>query len=231
MSNSQDWLEKTPKWVWYSFIPTFGGLAIIYAGNKAKAPKWFWSGVGFVALGILLSSSELIAIIWLAQIGTAFYLKKNYLIKTASEGLPINNIDTATIIAKNKGKIDINNCTQDDLVYRLGLPIVYANDIQSLAQEGYIFTYIEELSEVAEIPDSYLKKIEPLIVFSYDLNKEVDVSWRRLNSFGLDELIACNVEASAAQKIVAERTNGTYKSLIDVRKRTGIPISVYQHLI
>ncbi len=230
MSN-QDSLEKTPQWIWYSFIPTFGGLAITYAGNKTKTSKWIWSGVGFVALSILLSSTELIAIIWLAQIGTAFYLKKNYLIKTSAKRLPRKDVYTARLIAKNKRRIDINNCTQNDLVYTLNLPIVYANDIQALLQEGYIFTHLEELSEVAGIPENYLKKIEPLIAFSYDIHKEADVSWRRLNYWSLEELIACNIEPSAAQKIIEERANGTYKSLIDVRKRTGIPINLYRHLV
>ena len=231
MSNSQDWLEKTPKWVWYSFIPTFGGLAITYAGKKSKTPKWIGYGVGFFTLGIILSSTELIAIVWLAQIGTAFYLKKNYLIKTASKGMPINNADIAKLIAQNKGQIDINNCSQDDLVYTLGLPIVYANDIHSLSQEGYIFTYIEELSEVAGVPENYLRKIEPLITFSYDIHKEADISWRRLNSLSFNELIACNIEESVAKKIITERTKGVFKSLIDVKNRTGIPLSAYKHLM
>ncbi|MGF1539885.1 MAG: helix-hairpin-helix domain-containing protein [Pleurocapsa sp.] len=229
MSN-QDQLEKTPNWVWYSFIPTFGGLAITYAGNKTKTSKWVWLGVGFVASSVLLST-ELIAVIWLAQIGTAFYLKKNYLIKTSGKQISTNDVYTARVIAKNQEQVDINNCTQNDLVYTLGLPIVYANDIKALVQEGYIFTYLEELSEVAGIPENYLKKIEPLITFSYDINKEADISWRRLNTLSLNDLIACNIEPSAAQKIIEERKNGTYKSLIDVRKRTGIPINIYQHLV
>lgn len=231
MSNTQNKLKKIPQWIWYSLIPTFGSLAIIYAGNKAKIPKWIYIGIGFLVFSILLSSSKLIIFVWLAQITTAFSFKKIYLIRTASKRLSINDLDNAKLIAQHQGKIELNSCSQDDLVYTLGLPIVYANDILSLAREGYIFTHLEELTEVAGIPASYLQKIEPLITFHYDLHKEADVSWRRLNSCSLNELIAYNIETSVAERIVTERTKGAYKSLIDVRKRTGIPLSAYRHLM
>ena len=141
------------------------------------------------------------------------------------------NLNRIRRTAKNQAKIDINSCSHDELVHKLGLPIVYANDLKSLAQEGYIFTHLEELSEVAGIPESYLKQIEPLIAFHYNIHKESDVSWRRLNSFSVDELVACNLEETTAEKIVSERNKGIYKSLIDVRKRTGIPLNIYKHLL
>ena len=76
MSDSQDYPIKNSKWVWYSFIPAFGGLAISYAGNKTNNNKWIWFGIGFLASSVLLASTELIAIIWLAQVGNCFSFKK-----------------------------------------------------------------------------------------------------------------------------------------------------------
>ena len=62
-------------------------------------------------------------------------------------------------MADKKGKIDINQCTKDQMVYDLGLSIIYANDIEILRNEGYIFTDIDELAEVVGIPESVLRRI------------------------------------------------------------------------
>lgn len=234
MSNNYNWFDRIPQWLWYSFIPLFGGASLIYAGWKAKTNSWMAMGGGLIVASLFLSSvfPASVYLIWGGQIFLAFKLKQDYLIKTAPKGVQIPSTKIAYLLAENQGQVDINNCSKDDIVYRLGLPIVYANDIEMLRHEGYIFTDMEELAEVAGIPEHILHRIEPLIVFRYDLRKETDVSWRRLNSYSVAELINHGVDANSANKIILERNeNGQYKSLLDVRKRTKIPIHVYRHLV
>lgn len=231
MSSFSNWLHRIPNWVWFSCIPTFGGFAIVYAGNKTKTPAWIWLGLGFFGVSLIVSSSGLMPYIWFAQIGTAFYLKKRFLLKTAPRGFAIPDRETAQFFAETKGKIDINACSKDQLVYDLGLPIVYANDIEAVLNEGYLFTHLEELSEIAGLPENYLRKLEPLITFGYDLNKEADVSWRCLNTASQKELLSYGIGEDIAQKLVEERQkNGSYRSLIEVKRRTGLPLSYYSHL-
>jgi DNA uptake protein ComE-like DNA-binding protein len=226
------WLKQTPTWFKYAFIPVFGGLAIAYAGDRAKVRIWTNIGLVLTFASIVLFHSEATIGLWLVQVMVALSIKKTFLQKTLPPGIPIIDVETAKIVAQNQGKIEINTCSKNDLVYRLNLPIVYANNIESLRHEGYIFTYLEELSELAEIPPHYLPRLEPLVTFSYDYKQETDFSWRRLNSYSVEELINCDINPEAAAKIVSERNSGgAYKSLIDVRNRTGIPISVYKHLV
>lgn len=225
--------NKIPPWVWFSFIPVFGGLAIAYAGNKVGRTNWILLGIAFTALSIILASTELAAIIWLAQIGTAFYLKPQFsLPATTAKLLTIPDRETAKLIANKKGQLDINTCSKNELVYDLGLPIAYANDLESIRNEGYMFTSIEELHEIAGIPENYLRNIEPLVTFGYHLYKEADVSWRRLNSYSVAELIEAGISTDIAEKIITERDkNGYYRSVIEVKNRTGIPLRYYQKLI
>lgn len=230
--SKNNWFEQIPSWIWISFIPVFGGIAHIYAGWKGKKKPWMVWGSSFIAGSIIIGSlsPQLNLLVWLGQIITAFMFRREYLIATAPKGVLIPSSQVALLMAEKKGQIDINQCTKDEIVYDLGLSIVYANDIALMRNEGYVFTDINELSDIVGIPESTLRRIEPLIVFRYYDHKEV--SWQRLNSSSVEELINHGIEPVNAEKIVAERTNrGTYKSLIDVRKRTGIPISVYQHLV
>lgn len=232
MSDLNHWLKKNPAWVWWSFFPVLGGLAITYAGNKSNTSNWVWLGIGITGTALILSSTQLTLLIWILQIVIAFSLKKRFLVKTLPRGVSITDYETAQLMAEIHGKIDINNCSKDELVYRLGLPIVYANDIESVRNEGHIFTHLEELSELAGIPETHLKRIEPLIIFTYDINKEFDVSWRQLNRLSKTELIASGIDDIVAQKIINERNkNGLYSSLIDVKRRTGFPLSCYRHLL
>ncbi|GEM_PF-450053 len=133
---------------------------------------------------------------------------------------------------KIKEKVDINNCSKNDLVYKLRLPIIYANDIDSLRNEGYIFTAIDELEYIVGIPPHYVRKIANLVIFSLDYKKEAEYSWRKLNSLSVEELMTFNLSLDHAQIIVKERNQrGKYKSLLEVKKRTGIPLEIYNHLV
>ncbi len=233
MSQDLYWLRQTPSWVWYSFIPYFGGLSICYAGQKINMRSWIGWGAGFTLAAIALSSSANFGtLVWIAQIVTAFTLKKRYLIKTAPRGLLVPATATnAEELANVRGQIDINECTKDDMVRILGLPIVYANDIESLQNEGYLFTHAEELSEIAGVPESHVRRIAPMICFSYNYQKESQFSWKRLNSLSPEELIENGLDRLVAETIVTERqSKGVYKSVVDVKRRTGLPFDSYRHI-
>lgn len=129
-------------------------------------------------------------------------------------------------------KIDINTCSKHEMVYRLGLPIVYANDIERLRHEGYQLTSIEDLWEVVGIPEATARRIEPRLVFRYSLQGEAAGSWRRLNTYSVPELIACGLEDTLAYRIVEEREQrGPFRSPVDARRRVGLDLQRYQRLL
>jgi DNA uptake protein ComE-like DNA-binding protein len=234
MSDPALWLKRTPVWVWCAFIPTFGGLSIAYAGRQSRTPEWFYLGLGVCAAAIALSQYPIAAFIWVFQIIAAFSLKEKYLLKTlpTSSYSTLTDHRTAQLLADAHGQLDLNTCSKDEMIRRLGLPIVYANDIDAIRTEGYMFTYLEELSEIAGLPESYLHKLQPLITFSYDIRKEDYFSWRRMNTCSVPELMAFGVTEEIAGAIVTERlTHGDYKSVIEVKKRTGLPFRAYQSLM
>lgn len=232
MSQSKSWFQQTPAWVWLSLIPTLGGFAIAYAGYKSKTNTWIVIGISTSVLALALSANSLAVVIWLAQIGLAFYLKTSYLVKTYPKNLPIpEEQELAKLVASTRDQVDINECSKHELVNYLGLPIVYANNIESLMNEGYVFTHVEELIEIAGIPEKQVARITPLITFGYNYKKEADFSWKRLNTYSTEELITCGLDGAIAEQIVAERQQrGEYKSLIDVKQRTGLPFTTYRHI-
>ncbi|MBN3885142.1 MAG: helix-hairpin-helix domain-containing protein [Nostoc sp. JL34] len=232
MSQSKSWFQQTPAWVWLSLIPTLGGFAIAYAGYKSKTKTWIGIGIIIPTLALALSANSLAFVIWIAQIGVAFYLKKAFLVKMYPKNLPVpEEQELANLVATTRDKVDINECSKHELVNYLGLPIVYANNIESLMNEGYVFTHVEELIEIAGIPEKQVTRITPLITFGYNYRKEADFSWKRLNTYSTDELITCGLDGAIAEQIVAERQQrGEYKSLIDVKQRTGLPFTTYRHI-
>lgn len=234
--SSLSWFEQKPQWLWWSLLPVLGGLAIAYAGHKTNTKSWLVLGGSIAAASLILLSNSILAVplwpIWLAQVGLAFYLKKSFLVKTYPKTLPLpQNTELALAIAEGRGKLDLNECSKHDMVYGLGLPIVYANDIESLRNEGYIFTDAEELSELVGVPEATVARIAPLIACSYDYRKEADFSWRRLNANSAEELIGFGLEPKVAEKIVAERERGDYKSVADVKRRTGLPLRAYRQIV
>jgi DNA uptake protein ComE-like DNA-binding protein len=229
-------LKQVPNWAWLCLCPLFGGLGLVYAGQTSKTPKWTKIGIGITVAAVIVSVINqpfLYLILWVAPFAIAMNIKTTYLIKTAPRGtiLP-DNRQMAQLIADNKGKIDINKCSKDDLVHVLGLPIVYANNIESIKSEGYIFTHIEELTELADVPEKYCEVVEPLIVFTYYDKSNYLSNWQRLNQLPLSELIELGVDRDSAAVIVDERQmRGAYRSLLDVKRRTGLPISLYKHIL
>lgn len=233
MLSTSSLLKKTPKWVWWSFFPGLGGLAIAYAGFKAKTPLWIAWGIGICLLSFAFNNSGISWVILIGQVIMAFSLKKEYNIKISPRGTLIpEDVETAELIAKVKGTIDINTCSKNDMVKVLGLPIVYANNIESLQNEGYVLTHLEELSEIAGIPEHQVKKIAPLIHFCYNDKLEPHLSWRRINILSVEDLTLLGLSQKVAKQIVAERKKkGDYKSVIEVKQRTGLPFHSYRKII
>ncbi|AFY68484.1 hypothetical protein Pse7367_0167 [Thalassoporum mexicanum PCC 7367] len=233
--NSPDWFKRTPNWVWYAMIPVFGGLALVYAGLKVRTKEWIGMGLAFVAVAIAANSFGWVAIAglgWIGQFVAAYSLKQNFLIKTYPKDLPIpQEVKLAQMITAGRDSVEINNCTKHELVYNLGLPIVYANDIITMRNEGYVFTHAEELTELIGVPELTVQRIAPMLTFSY-FSRDATTSWKRMNAFSAQELAAQGLNEKVALAIVAERQrNGEFRSLVDVKRRTGIPIQEYKSLI
>ncbi len=237
MSNAA--LKKIPEWIWWSLCPVFGALTIAYAGYLTKTNKWLQIGLGMSIVTLLASayggSSFLVILAIPIQLVVAMSIKNSYLIKSAPRGsiLP-NNRETAQLIAEIKGKVDINKCSKDDLVHVLGLPIVYANNIELIKSEGYQFLHIEELTELADVPEKYCQILEPLVSFNYyeQFENADPINWQRLNVLPMSELVELGIDRSSAILICNERQiNGIYRSLVEVKRRTGLPINLYKHLI
>jgi hypothetical protein len=235
---SNEALKKNPDWIWWSLCPVFGALTIAYAGYLTKTNRWIQIGLGMSAVTLLASVCSISWLVTLAipiQLIVAMNIKKPYLIKSAPRGaiLP-NNRETAQLIADVRGKIDINKCSKDDLVHVLGLPIAYANNIELIKSEGYQFLHIEELTELADVPEQYCRTIEPLVSFNYyeQFDTSDPINWQRLNVLPISELIELGLDFSVATTIYNERQlRGTYRSLVEVKRRTGLPLNLYKHLI
>jgi TM2 domain-containing membrane protein YozV len=133
-----------------------------------------------------------------------------------------------------KNKLDINNCSTNDLVHIAGLLPSYAENIALIRSEGYHFLDLEDLTQLADLPEDYCRKIEPLIAFTYyEQAANYDATnWQRLNTLSMPELIELELDRDIAMKICDERhQNGEYRALVEVKRRTGLPISTYKHLI
>jgi DNA uptake protein ComE-like DNA-binding protein len=234
MSNAA--LKKIPDWVWWSFCPVFGGLTIAYAGYTTKTDRWLQIGSVLSAIALVAVFLDLSWLVYLAmpvQFAIAMRIKNPYLIKSAPRGaiLPTDR-QIAKSIASIRGRVDINRCSKDDLVHVLGLPIAYANNIEMLKAEGYMFTHVEELTTLADVPEKYCQAIEPMIAFNYYEQSDDPIDWQRLNVLPVSELIELGLDRDSAAVICTERQrNGAYRSLVEVKRRTGLPISLYKHLI
>jgi hypothetical protein len=195
VSEDRDWLRNNSFWTWLACIPILGGLALVYIGKKTEQSLCINIGLGLTAASFILSSSGIIGLIWIGQIGAAVYFRQRIL----------NNYS----LKDDRGKAN-----------------------RSLIAKGQIFTHLEELHEIADIPNSYLSRLAPLLEFQYDERKEGILSWRKLNNYSLDELIVCGLEREIAIEIVKERSiKGEYKSVVDLIQRTGLPLHKYRHLL
>jgi Helix-hairpin-helix motif len=229
-------LKQIPNWIWWSICPVFGGLTIAYAGYLTKTDRWLQMGGGMTAVLLLASLFGQSWLVYLAvpiQLAIAMNIKNPYLVKSAPRGaiLPTDR-QTAQLIADVRGKVDINKCSKDDLVHILGLPIAYSNNIELIKAEGYMFTHLEELTALADVPEKYCQAIEPMIAFNYYEQSADPIDWQRLNILPMSELIELGLDRASATTICNERQlHGAYRSLVEVKRRTGLPINLYKHLI
>ncbi len=224
------WFQQNPTWVWFSLLPGLGSLGLCYAGIKIRNPLWTGVGAGITLLSVALLSSAWVVPLWILQIFVAFRLRRPFLLKTYPLTYPLP-LDPSLIplIAATRPPVDINTCSKDDMIKQLGLPLAYANDIEVLQRNGYQITSIEDLIDVAGIPESVAHQIEPLLVFQYDFNREAKASWRRFNTYTQDELVAVGFDETIAQRILEERTTrGDFRSVVDLKKRVGIDINRHQ---
>ena len=57
-------------------------------------------------------------------------------------------------------------------------------------------------------------------------------NWQQLNSLSMEELIESELDPDIARKICDERhQHGVHRALVEVKRRTGLPISAYKHPI
>jgi DNA uptake protein ComE-like DNA-binding protein len=234
MSESS-WFKQTPTWIKITWIPIIGGGAIGYAGYVIKNNTWIALGVGLVGISAISTllfgfTAEVLVAMYIGQVVAGLIFKQEFLVKTYPRNLPLpKDLKLFQAVAAERPKIEINTCSKDDLVNRLGMPIVYANDILALREDGYIFTYPEELTEILGIPAASVQKISAFITFSY--YQEQEYSWQRVNHLRIEELVNLGLEVKVAVAIAQERElNGDYRSLMDIKKRTGLLFSSYRQL-
>lgn len=199
------------------FVPVLGSLVILYESNRLGDHTCLKIGWAVLALSVLSALGDAIGLGWIAQAVAAIWLRNRH------THIP----ETPTL-----AKVDFNGCSKHDLVRLLDIPIVYANDIELLRNEGYLFTHVEELVDIAGLPEEQVRKIEPQLIFSYSAQKDDNHTWRQLNCLTALEMEARGLSATAAEKIVANRNDrGDYRSAIDVKRRTGLPFRDYQALV
>lgn len=234
MSESS-WFNQIPTWIKITWIPVIGGGAIAYAGYVIKNNTWILLGMGLVGISAIAAilfgfRAEVLGAMYLGQVVAGLMFKQEFLVKSYPRHLPLpKDLKLFQAVAAERPKIEINTCSKDDLVNRLGMPIVYANDVLAMREDGYIFTYPEELTEILGIPTATVQKISAFITFSY--YQEQEYSWQRVNYLRIEELVSLGLELKVAVAIAQERElNGDYRSLMDIKKRTGILFSSYRQL-
>ncbi len=211
VSNSQ----LSPNAFWLSFIPLFGGLAIVREGNRLSDTKFTQLGWAVFALSLALAVADGLALAWLLQIALAIWFRSEY---AKAPAVPLR-------------QVDFNSCSKHDLVRVLDLPIVYANDIDLLRNEGYCFTHAEELTEIVGIPEEQVARIAPRLIFAYHAARDGAGSWRRVNFLSVGEMQRLGVDGAIAQQIIEERQRGDYRSAIEIKRRTGLPFRAYKKLL
>ena len=200
-----------------SFIPIFGSQSIVQASRQVGDRTIMHLGWATLALSIVTALSGNFLIVLLLQICLATWLKFR-----PSKVLPLPPLH----------KVDVNHCSKNDLVHVLDLPIVYANDIDLIRKEGHLFTHLEELVNIAGLPEEQVRRIAPQVDFLYNTQIDSNHTWRQLNLLTASEMHSRGVELAVAQKIVEERTRkGDYRSAVDVKRRTGLAFRTYESLV
>ncbi|MFM7789820.1 MAG: comEA protein, partial [Microcystis panniformis] len=122
MSNLSPRPPESSEWIWLSLVPVFGGLAIANAGKKTNNQSWLSVGIALTIISLIFLTQESFIVIWFAQIGLGLYIRQQLNSHPIASGNRTNSRQSSSPLEK----IDINSCSTNDLVYKLGLPIVYA---------------------------------------------------------------------------------------------------------
>ncbi|MEN9227344.1 MAG: helix-hairpin-helix domain-containing protein [Gloeomargarita sp. GMQP_bins_44] len=201
--------QRSLTWFYFAWVPWLGGIAHIWLGWHIKNYRLLLAGLAFTLAPLV--AMDALVLTWLGQIIVALVYRREFLAHSHPRPLP------------PPVTLDLNTCSKHDLVYQLGLPIVYANAIMALRERGHQFTHPEELTDLVGIPAATVQRIAPYLTFSYDLAQEPYVSWRRANHLEAERLVAIGLEPDVACQIVAERQRrGPYRSVADLVQRTGL---------
>lgn len=208
-----------------SFIPILGGLSIVKESHRLgdrTATQLSWATF---ALAIVTALAGHLLTAWLLQICLVIWLKAKHSAKRSAKR---SQAPTTHPLVQ----VDFNTCSKNDLVHVLDLPIVYANDIDLIRSEGYLFTHLEELTNIAGIPNEHVRRIAPQLIFSYHTQIDNNHTWRQLNNLTASEMETRGIASGVAQKIIEERTQkGDYHSAVDVKRRTGLTFRSYENLV
>ena len=198
------------------FVPILGSLSIVYESNRLGDRNCVKLGWAALAFSIISAAGGSFWFAWVVQIGLATWLR---------------NTHVATLEPAPLAKVDFNSCSKHDLVRVLNIPIVYANNIELLRNEGYLFTHAEELTEIAGLPEEQVRQIEPQLIFTYSAQKDDNHTWRQLNFLSASEMASRGLAPAVAERIVEERSRGDYRSAIEIKRRTGLAFRDYQTLV
>ncbi|WP_287127440.1 helix-hairpin-helix domain-containing protein [Candidatus Cyanaurora vandensis] len=228
---------STPSWFYTAAIPGLGWLTLLVAGYRSR-DRWAvslalaYGAVGF--LGVNLGLEGVFFSSWVAGIVHLALIKDDYTtrLQLAQPKTGIGTTQEAFLAQAAGLRVDINQATQDELVYRLNLSILQVNRILALRQAGMIFTSIEELAAQAAIPLTKLKVVEPILCFAYYDPETITAAWMQVNILTAAEISQqFNLDPDLSQRLVAERdVHGAFTSLVDLRQRVSLPYNEFHKL-
>ncbi|WP_218081786.1 helix-hairpin-helix domain-containing protein [Anthocerotibacter panamensis] len=222
--------RSVPNWFYASVLPGVGWLTLLWAGYRARERAWILAALVYGALslvGLAVNLSPIFVLAWIAGIVHLALVKDRY-----STNLSLTDAQTAIRTleqahqAREMGvRIDVNQATQHELVYKLNLPIIQANKILQLRQAGVLFTCMEELSAYTGIPLAKLQAVAPVMHFSYYEFGSGFERWTRVNALSAAEIVReFDLSLELSQRLVIERDErGAFTSLAQLRERIALP--------
>ena len=216
-------------WQWLAFVPSFGGVVLVVAGAQNKDKNTWASGLAILLASFIFAGfSAALLVTWAVQAVAAVRLIQG---GDRQQLAPQKKYSVSAALPPGT-QFNINTCSKDEMVRGLGMPIVYANEIEEVRSEGMRFMDMGDLENLTSIPNDYLRKLRPHLIFEFDYHQESGSSWRRLNHLSQAELVALGIDEVAAAAIVEARAvKGEYTSLVDVKRKTGIPINRYRNVL
>lgn len=224
---AETWFERIPTWIRWTWVPIVGSLGLLQAGLVTRQRRWILISIGLGCLGLVaapLSGWGSLGA-WVAQIVLARVWRRPFLARTYPADWPLPR-DPALVreIAPFRDPVDINRCTRHQLVHDLGLPIVYANEIESLRVQGSLMLSVDDLRNLVRLPEETIERLEPVLQFQYYSHEAEAVAWQRLNTDTQAQLVAHGWDPGVAAAIVQERRRGPFRSPADAGQRVGFEV-------